>query len=101
MYCLTYTNDSDCYSSIFDILFGEVAFIIVLGLITRTYCMDYIPGGFWPRLLCRLILLSDTAVTDTGGRALQYGKYSERLYWREGIYIVWSEVRVGQPCQHL
>ena len=72
------------------------------GNVERLYLLQFVPVGLWPRLLCRIILLSDTASSSSSSEPStaaaptavrwNHGPLRERLYWREGIYVKWTEV---------
>ncbi|XP_077987744.1 leucine-rich repeat serine/threonine-protein kinase 2-like [Glandiceps talaboti] len=51
-------------------------------LLTRRYKMQYIPIDFWSKLIGRLITFSRTMMEKAE---------EQHEYWREGIYVKWSE----------
>ncbi|XP_070559105.1 leucine-rich repeat serine/threonine-protein kinase 2-like isoform X2 [Ptychodera flava] len=65
-----------------DIDLGEIQ---QRSLLTRHYKMQYIPIGFWSKLIARLILFSRTVIEEVEGQPVSH------KYWKEGMYIHWSQ----------
>ncbi|XP_071082435.1 leucine-rich repeat serine/threonine-protein kinase 2-like [Haliotis cracherodii] len=67
--------------------------------ISRIYSMPYTPLGFWSRLITRLIVFSNSNVTET---MMQLTRQPQLQYWRQGILVRWSNTAfflVDATCQ--
>ncbi|XP_046571062.1 leucine-rich repeat serine/threonine-protein kinase 2-like [Haliotis rubra] len=56
--------------------------------ISRIYSMPFTPLGFWSRLITRLIVFSNSNVTET---MMQLRREPQMQYWRQGILVKWSK----------
>ena len=73
---------SQSYSSLF---FSTFFPSLALAEIVRRYSMCFIPPGFWPRLVTRLLSFPR--------RAVKVPEPKDQKYWACGLYSYWTRVR--------
>ena len=58
--------------------------------IHRQYAMPYLPLGLWSRLITRMVVFAKSMLMEMENDCERPALLQ---YWREGIYVIWTEVR--------